>query len=367
MVGGNYIKTVYLRKHRMNRFFIFLFLVLGTSANAQQPDIAKLGLKPPATPACTPVRDQSMSGTCWSFASNSLLEAELLRKGQAAEDLSEMFTARYSYIRKVYRYLETKGQVYFTPGGQFHDVLYVLRNYGMVPDEAYSGLTGNRKSHDHAELDTLMSRFVQAMLAEGKTKPSEDDMKTIDQWLDRYLGEVPSTFSYKGKIYTPQSYAASLAIKPDDYIEITSYTHHPFYTNFVLEDKYNWTGDSYYNVPVEDLIKITQAALKKGFTVGWDGDVTEPTFRFQDGLAFLWQTPANLQQTRQATFKSGETTIDHLMHIVGITTDNKGKTWYYVKNSWGTGNPADGYMYMQEDYFNVKTVAVIVAKDAVGE
>ncbi len=367
MVGANFNKTVYLRKPRMNRFFIFAGIACSLSVNAQQPDINRLGLKPPVTPACTPVRDQAMSGTCWSFASNSLLEAELLRKGQAAEDLSEMYTARYSYIRKVYRYLETKGAIYFTPGGQFHDVLYVIRNYGMVPDQVYPGLTGKHKSHDHGELDTLMSRFVKAMLADGKTEPSAGDMKTIDQWLDQYLGEVPTTFSYKGKTYTPQSYAASLAIQPDDYIEITSYTHHPFYTNFVLEDKYNWTGDSYYNVPIEQLIKITQSALKKGFTVGWDGDVSETTFRFHDGLAFLWQTPLNIQDTRQRTFKNGETTIDHLMHIVGMTTDNKGRTWYYIKNSWGTGNPADGYMYMREEYFNVKTVAVIVPKEAMGQ
>lgn len=185
MVGGQFFKTVYLRMLRMNRFFMLLCLVWPVCIQAQPPDINRWGLTPPATPACTAVRDQAMSGTCWSFASNSFLEAELLRKGKTGEDISEMFTARYSYIRKVHRHLETKGKSYFTAGGQFHDVMWVIRNYGMVPEEVYSGLRNGQPSHNHSDLDTLMNRFVKKLLAEGKTSPSIADLKTINQWLDQ--------------------------------------------------------------------------------------------------------------------------------------------------------------------------------------
>jgi len=331
--------------------------------SGQTLSVSTLGLQPPATPACTDVKNQAMSGTCWSFTSTSFIESELLRQGHAASDFSEMFIARHSYIRKVYRHLETKGATYFTPGGQFHDVIWVIRNYGMMPESAYPGKTG--AMHDHGELDTLMKYFVAGLVEQKKLKPTTADLDTINGWLDKYLGKLPTDFIYNNKKYTAKSYAAATGLRPDDYVEITSYMHQPFYKPVVLEDKFNWTGDAYYNVPAGDLLAITNHALANGYTVGWDGDVTEPGFLFYKGLAYLPAPVKDYTAERQKTFADKTTEIDHLMHITGVTKDKNGKTWYYVKNSWGTANISRGYMYMQEDYFAVKTVAIIVHKNAI--
>lgn len=339
------------------------FLSLACSSSAQS--INDFGLHLPLSIKCTPVKDQYMSSTCWSFSSMSLLESELIKKGKGKMDLSEMFVARYSMVRKIQRHLKLKGNNFFTPGGQFHDAVWVMKNYGMAPEEIYSGKGRGETKHDHSEMDTLLSHFTESCVQSGITELSQQQQLFIDSVLDHYYGTVPKAFIYKGKNYTPVTYLKEyLGINPNDYIEVTSYTHHPFYTKFVLEDKYNWTGDEYYNVPLSDFSAITDNALKGKYTVGWDGDADDPEFYYYSGLAFLSDSVVNFQQKRQEAFEDHSTLLDHMMHIVATVKDKLGKKWYYVKNSWGNTNSLGGYLFMRDDYFKMRTVAIIVNKAA---
>lgn len=347
-------------------FVAVLSLLLLVSGNAQPFTVQSLGLVRPSVGNCTPVKDQYLSATCWSFASNSLLESEMLRKGKEI-DLSEMFIARHSMVRKIHRHLKLKGQNFFTPGGQFHDLAWVVKNFGHVPESAYPGKPFYALYHDHGDLDTALNHFVREMIAKGVTELSAEQQRYVDSTLDHHLGKLPNEFVYEGAVYTPHSFAKRvLVFDINDYVEITSYTHHPFYQSFVLEDKYNWTGDAYYNVPLNDFSRITDHALANGYTVGWDGDANDPYFKYQDGLAWLQDTINDFQSFRQANFKDERTLLDHVMHITGVARDNHGQKWYYIKNSWGDySNALGGFMFMREDYFKIRTVAIMVNKNAI--
>jgi bleomycin hydrolase len=342
-----------------------IFLLTICSGQVYTPE--RLGLKLPAVQNCTSVKDQANSSTCWSFASNSFLESELKRLGHDVPDLSEMFVARYSYLRKIETHIRLKGGNFFTPGGQFHDVLWVMKNYGMMPQTAYPGVNGTEGHYNHSELDTVIKQYVAYLLTNNITSLQQIHYRYIDSVFDKHLGIVISNFTYKNRNYTPKSFLkAVLEINPDDYAEITSYTHHPFYTRYAMEDKYNWTGDLYYNVPIQHFSAITDNALRNGFTVCWDGDVTETGFDFYGGLAWLNFSGKNYQAERQRTLQDSTTGIDHMMHITAFTKDKKGGKWYCVKNSWGnTSNSLGGFMFMSEAYFRIKTSAIIVHKDAV--
>lgn len=352
--------------HLMRRLSILPLLFLFSYCEAQKLLRSGLGLVTPAVKYCTPVKDQNMSGTCWSFSSTSLLESELMKKGKGAQDLSEMFIARHSMMRKIERHLKLKGSNFFTPGGQFHDAVWVIKNFGMVPEEIYSGKGRGEVNHNHAEMDTLLSYLVKECIANDVTALSVNQKFFVDSVLDSYYGKIPASFSYKNKTYTPQSYLTEyLGIKPDDYIEVTSYTHHPFYTKFVLEDKYNWTGDEYWNVPLNDFSAITDSALKNGFTVGWDGDAQDDYFDYIEGLAYMPAMIKDFPSARQAAFEDKSTELDHMMHIVGSAKDKSGKKWYYIKNSWGNTNTMGGFLWMRDDYFKMRTLAIIVNKAAI--
>ncbi len=350
----------------MRRLIYLFFICIPGSCPAQEFSVVALGLQTPVV-SCTPVKDQSLSSTCWSFSSNSFLESECMKKGLGKTDLSEMFVARYSMIRKIRLHLILKGQNFFTPGGQFHDALWVLKQYGMVPEEAYPGRPRGERAHNHAELDTLLSRFVRDCVKRGITEMDNRQSAFVDSVLDHYLGPVPAQFTYAGQVYTPRRFADEyLQLNPDDFAEITSYTHHPYYTKFVLEDKYNWTGDAYENVSLDDFSRITDAALQKGYSVGWDGDADDPYFRYYQGLAWLPGTIRDFTQARQDAFNDKTTLLDHMMHIVGVSLDRYGEKWYYIKNSWGDDtNLLHGFVFMREDYFRIRTVAIIVNKKAV--
>ena len=353
----------------MKQIVILVFLFFGTKSFSQQLSIQTLGFEKMKLNNCTEVKDQYLSATCWSFAGNSFLESELLKNGKGNFNLSEMFIARHSMKRKIERHLALKGKNFFTPGGQFHDEIWVMKHFGMMPESAYSGKLSATAHHNHGALDTAISHFVKKMLAKGVTQLNATQNKFVDSVLDANLGTIPKTFQYEGKIYTPQSFLQEvLSINPDDYVEITSYTHHPFYKKFVLEDKYNWTGDAYWNVPLADYSAITDQALKNGFTVVWDGDADDPDFQFNKGLAYLRTGLAVSQQDRQKAFEDETTLLDHMMHIVGVTKDKFGNKWYYVKNSWGKyGNQIGGFIFMRNDYFLMRTVAIIVNKNAIPE
>lgn len=351
----------------MRLLLSLLFLFLFCFGKAQKLTTEELGLVAPTISNCTSVKDQYMSSTCWSFSSTSLLESELMKMGKEKIDLSEMFIARYSMIRKIQRHLKLKGSNFFTPGGQFHDVIWVIKNFGIVPEEAYSGKVAGQPNHNHAALDTLFSKYVTACVRNGITELDEKQTIFIESMLDSYLGPVPSEFFYKGRKYSPQSFMKQyLKLDPDNYIEITSYTHHPFYTKFVLEDRYNWTNDEYYNVTMDDFSRITDNGLTAGFTIGWDGDAEDACFDYYGGLAWLPGTISNFQSVRQKAFKDSSTLLNHMMHIVGTVKDKQGNKWYYVKNSWGDySNSLGGFLFMRDDYFKIRTVAIIVNKNAI--
>ncbi len=352
----------------MRRFFFAAAVFLSLSGGAQEYSIQDLHLQVPPV-SCTPVKDQFLSSTCWSFSSVSFLESELLKNGKRHPDLSEMFVARYSMRRKIEKHLALKGENFFTPGGQFHDLVWVWKQYGLVPESAYPGRPRGEKQHNHAELDTLLGLFVRDCVKRGITVMDKRQSDFVDSLLDHYLGRVPEQFSYDGQLYTPRRFADEyLALHPEDYAEITSYTHHPYYRSFVLEDKYNWSGDAYYNVPLEDFSRITDEALQNGYTVGWDGDAEDNYFRYGDGLAWMPELIRDYTVSRQEAFTSQATLLNHLMHIVGVSTDRYGEKWYYIKNSWGDyTNALKGFLFMREDYFLIRTVAIIVNKKAVPE
>lgn len=347
---------------------LFLLFLLPLQAAAQANWLDSLGLSRLPLQNCTAVKNQFLSSTCWSFASLSLLESECMRNGHGTENLSEMFVARHSMVRKIERHLAVKGSNFFTPGGQFHDVIWVLKNKGLVPEAIYDGKARGEFQHNHAAMDTVLSHFVNECVAKGITQLDKPMRAWTDSVLDYYYGKLPETFTWKGKKYTPQSYLTDyLRIQPDDYLEITSYTHHPFYTQFVLEDKYNWTGDAYWNVPAADFRMITEQALENGYTVGWDGDADDPGFDYGNGLAWLAHPAGELQEARQKAFESQATLLNHVMHIVAMVR-RQGHTWYYIKNSWGyDSNPLGGFLYMNDDYFLMRTVAIIVHRNAIPE
>lgn len=348
----------------------------------------------------TSVKDQNKSGTCWCFAGTSFFEDEIRRLGGDSLDISEMFTVRHCYSDKADKYVRMYGQANFAPGGSLMDVPYVWKNYGAVPEEVYRGLEYGENKHVHGELDAVLAAYVNAIVKKPNKKLSKAWKKGIEGVLDAYLGELPETFEYKGKTYTPQSYAASLPIKLEDYVALTSFTHHPFYEQFVFEVPDNWLYGQYYNLPLDEFKAVVDNALENGFTLVWAADVSEGGFKWNDGVAlmpkakdetdmngtelarwvklsdkeragkqFEFKGPVEeievTQELRQDMFDSQETTDDHGMEIVGVAKDQKGNRYYKVKNSWDTNQKYDGFFYVSEPYFKAKTVNILVHRDAI--
>ncbi|MBS1510063.1 MAG: hypothetical protein JST86_04435 [Bacteroidetes bacterium] len=346
--------------------FTIFILFYNFSVTAQVVTTSNHQLTFKANLSCTAVKDQFLSSTCWSFAGNSFFESELLKQRNMQVDISEMYTARCAWIQKIPLHLASKGLNYLTPGGQFHNIQWVIKNYGLMPESAYSGKVNGTLNHNHGDLDTLLTHFVERLVKQHKTKPVASDWKYINALLDHYLGKVPQYFFVEGKKYTPQTYASKyLKINANDYVEIMSYTHHPYYQAAVFENKYNFTSSKYMNVPFADFVAITDSALLNGYTVLWNGDVTDEHFKFEQGIATLPGHYDNIVQSRQQAFADSSSYMDHLMHIVGLLTDESGHRWYYLKNSWGTGNALQGYMLMDENYFAIKTAAIVVNKKAI--
>lgn len=328
--------------------------------------------------AATPVKDQGATGTCWSFATTSFLESELLRIGKGELDLSEMFFVRHSYPIKAKKYIRYHGSFDFGQGGQAHDVMNVIRKYGMVPDEVYSGLIVDKKKHNHSELSSVLKGTLEGVVKGKKITPLWKDV--INSTLDIYLGKLPEEFTYNDKDYTPISFAQNLGINPDDYIELTSYTHKPFYTLIDLEIPDNYTHDLYYNITIDELIEIMDNALANGYSIAWDGDVGKDHFLRKECYAVIPENEKDedekitepekekiiTQEMREEAFDDFSTTDDHLMHLTGLAEDQNGTKFYYTKNSWGTKERKyDGYWYMSESYVKLKTIAIMVHKDAV--
>ncbi len=348
----------------------------------------------------TSVKNQAKSGTCWCFAGTSFYENEIRKAGGDSLDLSEMFSVRHCYSDKADKFIRTYGNINFAAGGSALDVPYVWAKYGAVPEEVYRGLNYGEKKHTHGELDAALSAYVKAVVK----KPNRKTISTawrqgLEGILDAYLGELPETFEYNGKTYTPQSYAASLGISPDNYVALTSFTHHPFYKPFALEVSDNWLWADYQNIPLDELRAVVDNALANGYTVVWAADVSEPGFKWKEGTATMpvdtkedlkgtelsrWvqldenkdneekasaeKAPEEIvvtQESRQEMFDRQETTDDHGMEIVGIAEDQFGNKYYKVKNSWDTDQIYNGFLYVSMPYFDAKTMDIYVNKKAV--
>ncbi len=335
----------------------------------------------------TPVKNQARTGTCWCFSTVSFLESELLRLGKGELNLSEMFVVRHTYPHKAESYIRLHGNATFGQGGQSHDVIDQVRRYGIVPEEIYPGMEIGEKKHNHSEMFNVLKAILDATLKGKKLTPRWKD--AFNRVLDVYLGEPPVDFVFQGKKYTPKSFAENyLRLNLDDYVELTSYQNYPFYEKCRLEVPDNWTfNDNYYNVPIDVLEKIIDHALKHGYSVVWDGDITERDFSTRKtGYAIVpekdWEEKTEAerkekitepvkekkitQEMRQLTFDNFQTTDDHLMHIVGLAHDQKGTKFYYTKNSGGVeGRKFNGYVYMSRSFVRLKTIAIMVNKNAI--
>ncbi len=323
----------------------------------------------------TSVKNQAKTGTCWDFATQSFLESELLRMGKGHYNLSEMFNVRYTYPLKAEAYVRHHGLYQFGPGGQAHDVLKVFDTYGAVPNSVYSGLEPGDSLYDNTELDAVLQAVLKTIVKRNRISDHYEDV--VNAICDIYLGKVPQKFEYKGKEYTPKTFAASLGINTKNYVEITSFTDHPFYKKFILQVPDNWDNGEYYNVPLDDLIKIMHNALSTGYSIAWDGAVGKQNFYRKRDYAVVpvdgdtsttgpEKEKIVTQEIRQKAYDDYATTDDHLMHITGMAKDQAGTIFYYTKNSWGTKDKRyGGYWYMSEPFVRLRTIAILVHKDAI--
>jgi len=332
----------------------------------------------------SPVISQGRTGTCWSFSSTSFLESEIKRLSGKDIDLSEMYTVRNTYPKKAENYIMRQGKAQFSEGGLAHDVINVVATYGLVPQQAYSGLASNNDSHNHAELIAILTNMVETYVKNPGRKLSSQWRTAIDGVLDVYLGEQPESFKYEGKVYTPQSFLEMTQINPEEYVTITSFSHVPYHDEFILNIPDNWSYGSMHNVTLNEFMSTIDYALNNGFTVELDCDVSERSFSSKDGVAVIPKDAKNIkkalqgiypernisQEYRQQEFENYNTTDDHLMHITGILKDQNGTTYYKVKNSWGKDpnrNANGGYVYFSESYMRLKAISIMIHKDAVPE
>lgn len=348
----------------------------------------------------TPVRDQYRSGTCWSYAAISFLEAELIRENKGVYDLSEMFLVRNCFTEKADKYVRMHGKTNFGGGGLAHDLILVWNKYGLVPEEAYDGMTIGEQGPVHGEMEAVLTGYIEQVIKNPNRKLTPVWKKGFEGVLDAYLGTYPAEFEYNGQGFTPETYAASLQLNPADYVTIGSFTHHPFYEPFILEIPDNWGWNEIDNVQLDELMSVLDHALENGYSVCWDADVGEKGFNWNAGIALLpseniedlsnleqgrWSEMSDrqrqamfydfssprkemeiTQENRQEWFDNYTTTDDHLMHITGTAVDQDGNKFYKVKNSWGVGNHVyEGYFYCSEAYMRAKTIFFMVHKDAV--
>lgn len=349
----------------------------------------------------TPVENQGQTGTCWSFSALSFFESELMRSGVKNPDLlSEMYVVRKAYESKAERYIRMDGKINFSQGGAFHDIPFVIKKYGIVPHEIYKGLNYGSETHNHNEFFNALEGVVKGVSKRsGNTTLSPAWKVAVNAVLDAYLGPDIKEFDWKGKKYTPQSYASSIGLKMDEYVSLTSFTNHELYKECILEIQDNWAWGTSYNVTMDDIYNVTEQALKNGFTIAWGADVSEKGFSFSNGLGIVPEDPSTIQvkgkdnsnfsdggaertsnafktpvkeltittELRQEGYDNKTTTDDHGMHIVGLYKDQNDTKYFLVKNSWGTGNYPEGYLYVSENYFKYKTINIYLHKDGLSK
>jgi bleomycin hydrolase len=336
--------------------------------------------------AATSVKNQFHSGTCWCFSTQSFLESELMRMGKGTFSLSQMFVIHNMYLLKAQHYMRYMGHTNFGDGGEPHDVINAVKMYGIVPSSVYKGMPDDMDKPEFSEMDNVLKAMLDAMLKLPEGKLNSNWFAAFQGALDGYMGKPPAEFTYEGKNYTPMTFAKYLGINPDDYVEVTSFTHHPFHTKFILEVSDNFEDGEAYNVPLDEFQKITDNAIMNGYTVEWGADVSESYCDLKSSsLAIvpdmdldnisrsqrdsIFTNPVAqktiTQDMRQKAFDNLATTDDHGMQITGIAKDQNGVEYYIVKNSWGTGNYCKGYDYVSQPYYLYKTTCIMVNKNAI--
>ena len=347
----------------------------------------------------TPVKNQAATGTCWCFATTSFMETELLRMGKGEYDLSEMFIVRQKYMNQMKDNYLRRGNGNVGQGSLTPSWTHAFNDAGIVPEEVYSGINYDSERHNHSELASYVNSISSTAVKLRKNSPEYQEL--VQSLFDIYLGKVPEKFTYKGKEYTPKSFASSLGLNMDDYIELTSFTHQPYYKAFDVEVPDNWEHKYMYNLPLEEMMETMDHALKTGYSVCWDGDVSEKGFSFTNGVAinpevktvdnysgtdrarfekmnqserleevYKFEHPYPevkvTPEVRQQGYETFVTTDDHLMHVTGIVKDQNGTKYYITKNSWGTErNKFGGFLNMSESFVRAKTVYIMVHKDAI--
>ena len=354
--------------------------LINALANNKGKDIQKYyQITPSLALDATEVKNQGWSGTCWSYAGSSFLESESLKKKKQPIDLAEIYTARKIYLDKAINYVRMHGALNWGDGGEPHDVINSYRKYGAIPQSAYSGLINGATKNNFKEMRQELEAYVKEIVT---TQKVPDNWKEVfEQKMDSYLGAVPKTFMYNGKMYTPETFAKEVVgLQDEKYINMISVESKPKYYNTLMAVPDNWSFDYAFNVNMEDLIRTIDYALSKGYTVGWGADVSEKSFSWKNGLALVpekdykdlseaaqkeyfhtyWNEKEITPEMRQKAFDNYETTDDHAMQIVGLAKDQKGREYYIVKNSWGTNNDNKGYLYVSKNYVRYKTMAILV-------
>lgn len=346
----------------------------------------------------TSVKNQAQSGTCWCFATTSFMEAELLRKGKGEHDLSEMFIVRQKLHNQLDDNYLRRGRGNIGQGSLSHTWNNAFRQVGIVPEEVYTGINYDSPRHSHGEMMSMIQAVAETAVKNRKRSPQYEQV--VDAVLDAYLGPLPEKFEYRGKQYTPQSFAKELGLNMDDYVELTSFTHHPYYEEVEIEVPDNWEHAKMWNLPLDEFMGVIDHALQNGYSVAWDGDVSEKGFMFGKGVAINPDVkdvarfePADTAamaklsekerleevykaekpypevvvtpEVRQEGYETFVTTDDHLMHLTGLVTDQNGTKYYVTKNSWGTErNDNGGYINMSDSFVRAKTIYVMMHKDA---
>ena len=383
-----------------------MLAVVATGANAKGKKQPKVDPNKPVFTIVkenpiTSVKDQNRSGTCWAYSTLSYFESEILKSTGKTYDLCESFVANKDYMDRAIQVVRYHGDMQFSQGGSAYDVYYVLKNYGICPEDAmpFPGSLYGDSLNNFNEFFSLLEPYVDGIATNKASKISGQWKVGFQGILDAYLGECPENFTYEGKNYTPKSFMSSLGLNMDDYVTITSYTHHPFYSQFVVEVQDNWRNPASYNLPMDEMMQIIDNAVMNGYTVAWGGDVSEPGFT-RDGLAYMidgkkmqslqgsdmarWlglsaAKRRNLidslgcnvpevqatQEMRQERFDNWELTDDHGMLIYGIAKDQNGKEYYMVKNSWGETGKYKGTWYMTKTFIAANTMDYMVNKNAI--